>query len=321
MLDKEILDKIASGLCITDKNLTVLLWNYEMERMTDLPGHEISGQKLGDFFPLFKEESILLRLEMSLSTGAPLVFSSLLHRDLFKLNTMPDWDKYLEVTVNPHTVQNEKENFIFTVRDVTDLNRQIHKFREMKDKALAELELREATEIELKAANKKLQELADTDPLTGLLNRRSTQNLISQEFERYKRQKISFSVILADIDFFKKFNDTYGHDCGDEVLKEISRLLLGELRALDSVSRWGGEEFLILMPGTQKEKAAAVAEKLRLVISQAECDCKDPEETITMTFGVSGYIETDNMEILIKRADNALYRGKDQGRNCVVVGD
>jgi two-component system cell cycle response regulator len=258
---------------------------------------------------------------MSLSTGAPLVFSSLLHRDLFKLNTMPDWDKYLEVTVNPHTAQNEKENFIFTVRDVTDLNRQIHKFREMKDKALAELELREATEIELKAANKKLQELADTDPLTGLLNRRSTQNLISQEFERYKRQKISFSVILADIDFFKKFNDTYGHDCGDEVLKVISRLLLGELRALDSVSRWGGEEFLILMPGTQKEKAAAVAEKLRLVISQAECDCKDPEETITMTFGVSGYIETDNMEILIKRADNALYRGKDQGRNCVVVGD
>jgi transcriptional regulator with PAS, ATPase and Fis domain len=74
MLDKEILDKIASGLCITDKNLTVLLWNYEMERMTDLPGHEISGQKLGDFFPLFKEESILLRLGNVLEYGSPAGF-------------------------------------------------------------------------------------------------------------------------------------------------------------------------------------------------------------------------------------------------------
>lgn len=313
MADAEILDRIATGICVTDEYLDILIWNNEMERVSGVAGHEICGKNLGDYFPLFMEESISLRLEMTLTTGAPLVLSPLLHRDLFQRTGREIWNYFLEVTVNTYKTLDGKDTLLFTVRDVTELNLQIQRARE-------EIALRKAAEDQLQRANEKLQQLADTDPLTGLLNRRSTLNLLENEIVRFQRQGTPFSVILSDIDHFKKFNDNYGHDCGDDVLIHIGRLIGENIRALDGVSRWGGEEFLVVLPGSDVETTAEVAEKLRLLVSRSRCRCMPPSERITMTFGISQFRKGDVINNLIKRADEALYRGKEGGRNRVETG-
>ncbi|MBI9102429.1 MAG: diguanylate cyclase [Spirochaetales bacterium] len=323
MLNPRILDRIFSGICIVDRKLNVLVWNLEMENITGVPGQEISGKNLLDFFPGFSDESILLRLQMVLSGGAPIVFSPLLHKDLFRTSSWDSDGKYLEITVTSLLSDSGEETLLFTVRNVTELNLQILKYRQMRDTALEEVRLRQVIEKELQEANNKLQELANTDPLTGLLNRRSMKPLILREVERFDRQNTPFSLILCDIDFFKKFNDTYGHDCGDTVLTIVSKTMKENLRSLDVVSRWGGEEFLILLPGTELTEGREVADKLRLMIADCVCSCgSDHKElSVCMTFGLSEFRAGDDLEVVIKRADTALYKGKEKGRNCVVVSE
>ena len=166
---------------------------------------------------------------------------------------------------------------------------------------------------------KKLELTARTDPLTGLLNRRALYEFIDHEVKRTKRSKKGFSIILADIDNFKHINDTYGHACGDRVLRKISRILKSTLRQTDKVGRWGGEEFLILLPETSLEGAVRVAEKLRMSIASENFRCSGKLTLrLTMTFGVAEFTpQTPSLRECLKNADEALYRGKSSGKNIV----
>jgi len=312
MFSATILDKISSGLCVINKDHRVVLWNWAMQVKTGVAGHEISGEKLDAFFPGFKNESIIYRLDMVLEGGAPIVFSPLLHRNLFKSKESQVWNSYLEITIDSFKTELGERNLIFTVRDVTELNLQIQKFKQMRDKA------RDA-ERELTKVNGRLQELADTDPLTGLLNRRSTMVSLELELARFERQKTPFSLVLADIDHFKQLNDTYGHDFGDQVLVKISQIFKDNLRSLDLASRWGGEEFLIVLSGTDCTGAIEVAEKLRSIIEDLDYGSDYSEIRTTMSFGVTCVDPDIAGEALIKRADIALYQAKDGGRNRVVA--
>ncbi len=169
-------------------------------------------------------------------------------------------------------------------------------------------------------ANKKLEELSRKDPLTGLSNRRDMIERIANEIDRIRRDGGVFSLIMGDIDDFKKINDTYGHECGDLVLKRISEIMQAELRRYDIVARWGGEEFLILLPQTNEEKATMIAKRLREIIAQDFLLYNDKIITYTITFGI---IEDDDptidMDEYIKKVDMALYQGKKDGKNREVV--
>lgn len=166
----------------------------------------------------------------------------------------------------------------------------------------------------IKSANYKLEEIAGTDPLTGLCNRRSLEKMISNCVENYKRYGITFSVLIFDIDDFKKINDTYGHQNGDKVLVSISDILKQTTRATDFCARWGGEEFIILLPNADINGAINKAEKLRTVI---ETSVSNPEN-VTCSFGVSDiYADDVSFETVIKRADSALYHAKFMGKNRV----
>ncbi len=173
----------------------------------------------------------------------------------------------------------------------------------------------------LKAVCEELEIAASTDPLTKLMNRREMLRKLEQEKVRCERNQKPFSVILADIDFFKEINDRYGHNSGDHMLKSISVLLGSLLRKQDSVARWGGEEFLILLPETPASGARVIAEKLRCSVEMAQFKKDLMEVCITMTFGVAAIHENEDLDELIGRADNAMYQGKDLGRNCTVVID
>nr|WP_282434229.1 GGDEF domain-containing protein [Desulfosporosinus sp. BG] len=165
----------------------------------------------------------------------------------------------------------------------------------------------------------KLEWISRSDPLTGLYNRRYIMEKIESEFISTKKNAKKFSLILADIDFFKKINDTFGHDCGDHVLKVVSKSLKDAVREQDFVSRWGGEEFLILLPETEIEGARILVDRIKRIIEEQIIEYNGVQVSTTMTFGVTESQDYGMIEDIIKRADNALYEGKSRGRSCIIL--
>jgi len=168
---------------------------------------------------------------------------------------------------------------------------------------------------------RRILELANTDPLTGLLNRRAFLERMEQEMSRAQREKKPLSLILADIDHFKSVNDTYGHQIGDLVLQRFVGQLTTSTRPYDFLGRYGGEEFVVCLPGGDGLQAASVSERIRRQVEDMEIMLPDDSRSIRITasFGTaSNSIESGkNVDLLIKRADDALYLAKDKGRNCV----
>lgn len=161
-----------------------------------------------------------------------------------------------------------------------------------------------------------LEEMAFTDELTGIATRTRLRETMAKEIRRGQRYQMPISVIMFDIDHFKRVNDTYGHQTGDDVLKEIAQLVAGNIREMDLFARWGGEEFLLLSPGVTLDQAAVLAEKLRHLIHGHEFP--GPGQ-VTCSFGVAQLQPEEEQRSLVKRVDLALYRAKEAGRNRVVV--
>ena len=157
---------------------------------------------------------------------------------------------------------------------------------------------------------------ATLDALTGFYNRRQLEERIKQEASSAKRQKRSLCAIMTDIDYFKKVNDTYGHAAGDLVLKTVSREIKNQLRDYDVAGRYGGEEFVILLPFTKIEEAKMVAERLRKAVESKKIELAGKQHiNVTISLGVAEYKEKD----FIENADKALYKAKESGRNKVIV--
>jgi diguanylate cyclase (GGDEF)-like protein len=163
---------------------------------------------------------------------------------------------------------------------------------------------------------------AATDGLTGLLNRRAFLDSTSREVARTKRYGDKMSVVLFDIDHFKQINDKRGHASGDTVLKAVGRLLIGALRSCDVAARWGGEEFVLMLPSTPLDGALQVAERVRETLAEARIpDATGDLVPVTASFGVAAFSADETLEQAIDRADRGMYRAKSNGRNRVVVCD
>jgi diguanylate cyclase (GGDEF)-like protein len=168
----------------------------------------------------------------------------------------------------------------------------------------------------LRSSRRELERLSVTDPLTGLNNRRRMMEVLENEVRRSRRLDHSFSVLMADIDFFKRFNDAHGHPAGDQVLKRVATVLRESTRDVDFIARYGGEEFFVLMPEVNGRGAADVVRRIRQRLA-AE---RFPSGSVTMSFGVAEFpANGDSGETLIAVADAALYQAKNEGRDQVVV--
>ena len=174
-------------------------------------------------------------------------------------------------------------------------------------------------QTELIAARETLRIQATHDSLTGLWNHSEILNILESELERGKRQNTSVSVIMADLDNFKQINDTYGHQNGDTVICEVSRRILSVLRPYDSIGRYGGEEFLLVLPGCNEAGAYNTAERLRKSISFTGINISSGKILTTISLGISTREWSSELlgEELVRRADEALYEAKNSGRNCV----
>jgi diguanylate cyclase (GGDEF)-like protein len=173
---------------------------------------------------------------------------------------------------------------------------------------------------ELELANKRLRKLSITDGLTDLFNHRHIHELLHEEFERTRRSGEPLAVAMLDLDRFKLVNDTYGHPTGDVILYETARILRETAREIDMVGRYGGEEFVVILPGTDEEAAAQFAERVREAVSEYVFRDEANEVKMTVSGGVASFPGTDidHPDVLIKRADEALYAAKEGGRNRIV---
>jgi diguanylate cyclase (GGDEF)-like protein len=173
--------------------------------------------------------------------------------------------------------------------------------------------------MERKRAEDDLTLLAAVDPLTGAYNRRQGEVLLGAEFDRRARDRRDFAVLTLDIDHFKAVNDRFGHSAGDEVLRAMVLASQRALRAIDVLVRWGGEEFLVILPNTDESGAVVVAERLRAALEATEIEAADMTRIrITVSIGVAAPRNDDRGELL-HRADTALYAAKRGGRNRVVL--
>ena len=169
---------------------------------------------------------------------------------------------------------------------------------------------------ELEASIKDATKLSVTDQLTQLVNRMQLDHVLNQQVKLANRYGTLFSIILLDMDYFKQINDTHGHLVGDKVLIKVAQTIQQQTRDVDIVGRWGGEEFLIILPSTDSRHAGLLAEKLRLALVGIDLPLVG---SITASFGVTGFVAGDNPETLVSRADTALYTAKNAGRNRIEI--
>jgi len=195
------------------------------------------------------------------------------------------------------------------------------KVTEANEKLQNELRSAEAKLAEQAAALQSQMEMARTDALTGALNRRAFDDEILRRVSEYQRYRTPVSLLLFDIDHFKKFNDTYGHQTGDDVLCHVACTLSMVMRDVDLVCRYGGEEFAVILPATEAPGAILAAERARTAIERMVVEVNGQQLRVTASCGVAEALPSEEVETLIARADQGLYASKKAGRNCVHLHD
>jgi diguanylate cyclase (GGDEF)-like protein len=171
--------------------------------------------------------------------------------------------------------------------------------------------------VELKAAYRRIEELAEVDELTGAFNRRCIMRMLEEEISRAHRLNAPCAIALIDLDWFKRINDAYGHPTGDEVLRTFAITMFANVRAIDRFGRYGGEEFLLVLPDTTQQSAVGMLDRLRAIIAELEWSAFSAGMSVTMSAGVTVLRANENSDNVLARADGALYAAKAQGRNRI----
>jgi diguanylate cyclase (GGDEF)-like protein len=241
-----------------------------------------------------------------------------------KIKTEPD---FAEIPIIFLTASNEQEHLLQAFeKGAVDYITKPFEGLELLARVRTHLELKSAREELKKLLHQQkdliqeLERLAHTDSLTEVWNRRYLFALVEQEFNRSRRYHRPFSVIMIDIDYFKKINDTYGHTIGDEVLIITAQTVLNCLRTVDFFGRIGGEEFLGFLPETDIDAAVIVAERIRENVETTGILAQEQQILITVSIGVAAHkLGDETVNVVIQRADKALYQAKNLGRNQVVA--
>ena len=297
----QILDTMDSGLIVLDQDYKVCVWNSFMQSYSGILSQNILGECLFDHF----EELPRTWLETKLKTSADLEtrsFSSWENRPyLFKFNNFSPVSNssnlmFQDIVITPlRSLSGDVSHIAIQINDVSETAR---------------------NRIHLRETNQHLSEISRKDGLTGLFNRAYWEQSLKEEFAQLKVIEESSSLVIFDIDHFKKVNDTYGHHAGDEVIRRTSSLLRKTARSSDICGRFGGEEFTVLLPHTNQEQANYFAERLRKRIEQEIVKVEEFLINYTISIGVceyKSYFESHTQ--WLKSADAALYRAKESGRN------
>jgi diguanylate cyclase len=300
-----LLQTLDVGLVVVDRDYNIKLWNVFMENHSGIRYLDLQDQQLFEAFPELptqwfkhKVDSVFLLKNRSFITWEqrPYLFQFKSYRPI----TGEAAYMYQNVTLIPLTSPSgETDHIGILIYDVTDTA---------------------VSSRALESANQKLRVLSETDPLTGLYNRGFWEARLKEEFARFSRSQAPSSLIMLDIDFFKKINDQYGHLAGDVVLKNISLILTEATRATDFVGRYGGEEFGILLTDTRASQAKVVINRIQERIRATLVDADGHKIRYSISLGLTEiHPMFQSHEQWIKLADEALYQSKENGRDRMTM--
>jgi diguanylate cyclase len=301
----EMLHNIDVGLVVLNRDYEIQIWNGFMENHSGLLPREVKDKVLFDLFEeipkswfIRKAESVFLLKNKAFTIWEQRSY-------LFKFNN------YRPITGTAEFMY-QNSTFIPLLSATGEVTHLCLIIYDVTDNAV--------NKLSLEAVNEELAILSQTDGLTQLFNRTHWESRLMAEYKRWTRTQHACSLVMLDIDHFKSVNDDYGHMAGDEVIKDLSRLIRKHVRETDTSGRYGGEEFAIVLPNTPAEQASVFAERLRLEAEQAKVKYND----LTLNYSISiGIAELDpsikTYEAWIECADAALYRSKEGGRNQVTL--
>lgn len=302
-----ILDNINMGIVLIDSGDCVVFWNNFMAKHSGIGAEELKGKNLFDVFSYLPRQWLELKLR-SVKLIKNYSFISWTQRPyLFRFNhnrpiTGGEVMEYMrqDCTLIPIQEGSTGKTYIcITVQDMTEVAASQNKITEISD------------------INRTLEHMTNHDSLTSIYNRAYVEKQIEYEFNKAKRYKSSFSLVMFDLDHFKTVNDTFGHLAGDEVLKRVSAEVRTHLRSTDILGRYGGEEFLILMPETKEDPSSAACERLRKTVESMIVRYDGMEISVTVSIGLVQFRPDmkDYLQVL-HEADIALYHSKKSGRNA-----
>lgn len=298
MKEGQILDVMPVGIVVLDRSYQIQQWNRWMEMHSGLDEENVLGTSVFNHYQSLNRPSFLRACKSVFAFGNVVYLSQKLHKYIFpfSLGAASSHDvRYMQQSGAMTPIRNDSgkvERLLITIQDVTD-------------SVLLERRLRQLTQV---------------DSLTGGYNRRFFDSRLAEEFRRHRRFKRPMAVCLMDLDHFKQINDTHGHQTGDRVLRAVADETRSHLREVDMFCRYGGEEFVCLLPETDAEDAVAVAERIREALAELKLPGNDIEISPTASFGVSALTDsTADGPALFAEADRAMYRAKQAGRNRVVL--
>jgi diguanylate cyclase (GGDEF)-like protein/PAS domain S-box-containing protein len=314
-LFEQAIENMGEGLAIVDAHkadLPMVYCNPKYQEITGYHSSEVIGKNCRMLNDANRSQAELDEIREQLAQAKP--FTITLQN--FRKNGQAFWN---QLTATPVWDENgELINYIVIQRDVSD----IREAQQNLLKTHAELTvLNQELEQRVASRTMELERLATTDPLTDAHNRRFLMARAEIEMAQARRQGSALSIVMFDIDHFKRINDTHGHIAGDRVLVALSRAVSKEMRLGDTFARVGGEEFVLLLPQSDADQAFHVAERLRRMISELEIDAGNALRLrITSSFGVATLNSSvDGVDALYLAADTAMYQAKDAGRNCVMA--
>lgn len=303
------LKETTVGMVIADKNKRVIWVNGSFERITGYPLNQVKGKKLGSILQGEKTDADTIeQLKIHLKKGIPITTRILNYTQ----SGDPYWN---ELAISP-IFRDGKVAYYFAVQN--DVSKEIN----IEHKLIAlntSLEQRiQARTKELSSLNKELEKQANIDPLTGCLNRRTLYRTLSDELLKTQNKNTYISLLMLDIDHFKAINDNYGHEAGDLSLKELTNTLRSLTRKHDFAFRLGGEEFLIIMPNTNKAEAKQAAERIKSAVNQHKVFYRNKNISFTVSIGLLTHDGSISLQNSLKYVDDYLYEAKAKGRNRIV---
>jgi diguanylate cyclase (GGDEF)-like protein/PAS domain S-box-containing protein len=293
---QKLLANIRDGVYFTDLDRRITYWNEGAERISGFSAKEVVGNRCRDSILIHVDE----RGSVLCGDHCPMA------------GTIKD-RKPREANLYLHHKQGHRVPINVRVMPLTDERGQVVGAAEFFTEIYGEDALQQRID--------ELEHLALLDPLTQLPNRTHIEQELVSRFHELSRLKIQFGLLFMDIDYFKQFNDTYGHDFGDEVLRTAARTLRASTRPYDLVGRWSGEEFVCVVRNTKNTlELLDIANRMRMLVSQSTVRVTDQLLSITVSLGATLATPSDDIETLVKRADNLMYKSKTNGRNQVTVG-
>jgi diguanylate cyclase (GGDEF)-like protein/PAS domain S-box-containing protein len=291
---ERIIENLHDGLYFVDRDRIITFWNKAAEQISGFTANEVVGKSCSDNILTHVDSegnslcNGMCHLAATISDGKPREAEIYMHHK--------DGHR-IPVSVRDSTLTDRDGNIIGAIELFTDISNQ----------AVNELRVKE------------LEKLALLDTLTQLANRNYIEREIQSRFEEKKRFNVPFGILFIDIDHFKRFNDIYGHDVGDDVLKFVANTFVANARPFDLYGRWGGEEFIGIIRNINGNSLELLGNRLRSLTENSYIIHENEKLHVTISIGATLVNENDNFDSLIKRADTLMYKCKSAGRNCLTI--